>query len=105
VVLFARGRGEARLETRLRPRRRLRPAAVRTEELSPCDALLGGNDDECRAAMDALARRGDGEAIALLRFALTRLEPDRALEVALLLDEIRERAERRGRARSAGCRR
>src|SRR5262249_62394687 len=63
VVLFARGRGEARLETRLRARRRPRAAPVGTDQLSPCDALLSGDDDERRAAVDALARRADGEAI------------------------------------------
>jgi len=104
VVLFARGHGEARLETRPRARRRPRAAPVGTDQLSPCDALLCGDDDERRAAVDALARRADGESITLLRFALTRLDPDRALDVALVLDEIRERAEQEKRARSSRCR-
>ena len=104
AVLFAHGCDTARLEMKRRPQRRPRAAPLTIEELAPCDALLCDDDEQCRAAVDALARRADGEAIALLRWSMTRLDADRALDVALVLDEIRERAEHRQRARTSGWR-
>ena len=63
--------------------------------LSPYDALDGGDEEQRRAALLALSRRGDPEAIALLRRAAAGRDPDLALSAALVLDEIGERAERR----------
>ena len=62
--------------------------------LSPCDALDCGDEEQRRAALAALSRRGDSEAIALLRRAAGGRDPDLALSAALALDEIGERAER-----------
>jgi len=61
--------------------------------LSTCDALDGGDEEQRRAALSALSRRGDPEAIALLRRAAAGRDPDLAMSAALVLDEIGERAE------------
>ena len=63
--------------------------------LSPCDALDCGDEEQRRAALSALSRREDSEAIALLRRTAAGRDPDLALPAALVLDEIGERAERR----------
>jgi len=62
--------------------------------LSPCDALDRGDEEQRRAALSALSRREDPEAIALLRRTAAGRDPDLALPAALVLDEIGERAER-----------
>jgi len=54
-----------------------------------------GDEDQRRAALWALSRREDPEAIALLRRAASGCDPDLALSAALVLDEISERAEHR----------
>ena len=99
AVLTTRGRGSAVLERRVtRSRRRaLTTAAVRHlgAALSPCDALDSGDEEQRRAALAALSRRRDPEAIALLRRAAAGCDHDLALSAALALDEIGERAERR----------
>jgi len=98
VTLVTRGRGSAAIERRRTARRR--PALARAaierlgRALSPCDALEGGDEEQRRAALLALSRRGDPEAIALLRRAAAGRDPDLALSAALALDEIGERAER-----------
>jgi HEAT repeat protein len=56
--------------------------------------LDGGDEEQRRAALWALSRRGDPEAIALLRRAAAGRDPDLALSAALVLDEVGERAER-----------
>jgi len=63
--------------------------------LSTYDALESGDDERRRAALSALSRRGDPEAIALLRRAAAGRDSDLALCAALVLDEIAERTERR----------
>jgi HEAT repeat protein len=62
--------------------------------LSPSDALESDDEDQRREAFAALSRRGDPEAIVLLRRAAASRDPDVALSAALALDEIGERAER-----------
>lgn len=98
ITLAGRGRGSASRWRRRRVRRRREPLAAVLERLgnalSPCDAL-GPNDGEPRrAALLDLSKRSDPEAIALLRWAVAGRDPDLALSAALVLDEIRERAER-----------
>jgi HEAT repeat protein len=63
--------------------------------LSPCDALGPGDEEQRRSALSELSRRSDPEAIAVLRWATAGRDPDLALSAALVLDVIRERAERR----------
>ena len=96
--LFTGGRGTIRLErlTRRPPRRGTTIEAARRlgDTPSPCDALLCGDEEEQRAALANLRRRGDPEAIALLRRSTSGPDPDLALSAALALDEIGERAER-----------
>ena len=98
AILFTRGRGSAALGRRSRARRR--PALTMAEmqrlgdALSPCDALGCGDEERRRAALSALSRRRDPEAIAVLRWAAAGRDPDLALSAALVLDEIGERAER-----------
>jgi hypothetical protein len=97
TVLTTRGRGSAAMERRRKPppRRALTMAGVRRlgDALSPCDALACGDVEQQRAAVWALSRRRDPEAIALLRRATAGSDPDLALSAALALDEIAERAE------------
>ena len=99
ATLATRGRGSAAMERRGKPHRqpRLTMAALRRlgGALSPYDALSGGDEVQRRAALAALSRRRDAEAIALLRWAAAGRDPDLALSAALVLDEIGERAERR----------
>jgi len=108
TVLVTRGRGTAAVLRRRRARRRpaLTLVAIQRlrETLSPCDALESGDEDQRRAALWALSRREDPEAIALLHRTADR-DPDLALSAALVLDEIGERAERRaGRLEPPGVR-
>jgi hypothetical protein len=98
VVAWTAG-GRSSLETR--SRRRARPATVRLaairrlgQTLSPCDALEHGDPEQRRDAVSELSRRGDPEAIALLRRAVARGDGDLALAAALALDRIGERTER-----------
>lgn len=98
AILLTRGRVSAAARRRRKPRRRpaFTMAAMRRlgGALSPCDALDCGDEEQRRAALLALARRDDSEAIALLRRAAAGRDPDLALSAALALDEIGERAER-----------
>ena len=98
AVLATRGRGLAAMERRRKAPRppALTMATVRRlgDALSPCDALACGDDEQRRAAVWALSRRRDPEAIALLRRATAGSDPDLALSAALALDEMAERAER-----------
>jgi len=98
AAFVTRGRGTVTVGRRRKPRRRsaLSMAAMRRlrDALSPCDALYSGNDEQRLAALSTLSRRGDREAIALLRRAAADRDPDLALAAALVLDEIGERAER-----------
>jgi len=98
AILFTRGRGSAAMERRRKARERpaLTTAAMQrlAGGLSPCDALDCGDEEQRRTALAALSRRGDPEAIALLRRAARGRDPDLALSAALVLDEIGERAER-----------
>ena len=95
--LVAGGRGSTAPGRRTRARRRpaLTMAAIQRlgGALSPCDALECGDAEQRRAALVALSRRGDPEAIALLRRAAAGDDADLALSAALSLDEIGERAE------------
>ena len=109
AVSVTRGRGSLVLERRRNARR---PAALTATAmrrlggaLSLWDAVASCDADERRAALSALSRREDPEAIALLRRAAAGRDPDLALSAALVLDEIRERAERRlDRAAPVGLR-
>lgn len=98
TILVTRGRGSFAMERRRKARRRppLTTAAIQRlgAALSPCDALDGGDEEQRRAALWALSRRRDPEAIALLRRAAAGRDPDLALSAALVMDEIGERAER-----------
>ncbi len=98
AILVTRGRGSA--VTGRRPKARRRPALTMAAmqrlggALTTCDALDCGDEEQRRAALSALSRREDSEAIALLRRAAAGHDPDLALSAALVLDEIGERAER-----------
>jgi hypothetical protein len=98
VVIATRGRGTAALALLppIRTANALTPAAAERlgEDLSPCDALDGGNEDQRRAALAKLVRRADPEATALLRWVAGRPEPELAMAAALALDEIEARGER-----------
>jgi len=98
AAIFTSGRGTTTAGRRRKARRRpeLTVAAMERvrDSLSLYDALDCGDDDQRRAALSALSRRGDREAIALLRRAASGRDPDLALSAALALDEIGERAER-----------
>lgn len=71
--------------------------------LCPCDALERGNDEQRRAALVALTRRADREAIALLRRASAAADPELALAAAIALDEIGKRFERDATPRRTGA--
>jgi hypothetical protein len=94
-------RGQSAAPVRLHrdaPRRRAPLKAVLERlgsALSPCDALGPGDEEQRRSALSELSRRSDPEAIAVLRWATAGRDPDLALSAALVLDVIRERAERR----------
>ena len=98
ALLATRGSGSAALARVRRGRRR--PASTGAElrhlagALSPCEALASEDEDQRREALASLGRRGDPEAIVLLRRATAGQDPDLALSAALALDEIGERAER-----------
>ena len=98
AILVTRGRGSAVTGRRKKARRRptLTMAAMQRlgGALSTCDALEGGDEEQRRVALAALSRRGDPEAITLLRRAAAGHDPDLALSAALVLGEICERAER-----------
>jgi len=98
AILVTRGRGSTARARRRRARRRPAHtmAAMRRLEraLSPCDALESGDEEQRRAALATLSRRGGPDAIALLRRAAAGRDPDLALSAALTLDEIAARAER-----------
>ena len=100
VVLGTRGRGAFRWEHRRErgsQRRGLQAAAASRLEHQPpaCDALMNGDQEERYAVLSALAGRVDPEAIALLRWAAAGHDPDLAVQAALVLDQVSERAERR----------
>jgi hypothetical protein len=70
------------------------------EALPCCEALLAGQAEERRAIIATLTRRADGDAVALLRWALGAPDPELAVEAALALEEIAASFE----ADLAGCR-
>ena len=98
AVSFTSGRGTLASGRR----RRARPGKVLTittvqrlgSALSPWDALGCGDEEQRRGTLKWLSRRGDPEAIVLLRRAAAGDDPDLALSAALVLDEIGERTER-----------
>jgi len=96
--VLTRGRGSAMIARRRRVQRPpvVTRAAIRRlgSALSHWDALACGDAEQRHAALAALARRADPEAIALLRRAAAGRDPDLALSAALTLDEIGERSER-----------
>jgi len=98
AILLTSGRGSTSMGQRRKARwRRSLPMAALQRlgtALSPCDALDRGDEEQRRAALSALSRREDPEAIALLRRTAAGRDPDLALPAALVLDEIGERAER-----------
>jgi hypothetical protein len=57
------------------------------EALSPCEVLTALGDEERRATLAALTRRGDAAAVNLLRW-LTTESPDMAVDAALALEEL-----------------
>ncbi|TMQ56946.1 MAG: hypothetical protein E6K76_11895 [Candidatus Eisenbacteria bacterium] len=99
AIFLTRGGGSTSMGRRRKARWRpsLTMASVQRlgTALSPCDALDCGDEEQRRAALSALSRREDSEAIALLRRTAAGRDPDLALPAALVLDEIGERAERR----------
>jgi len=58
------------------------------EALSLPDALLVAGAEQRRAMLWGLGRRGDAEAIALLRWALTAASTELGLEAALALEDV-----------------
>lgn len=100
VVLMTRGRGLVSVRRRRRARgSKPTHAAARKlgSALSPGDALGCGDDEQRHAAMSMLSRRGDPQAIAVLRWIAAGRDADLALSAALALDEIAQREERRAR--------
>ena len=97
ATLATRGRGTGARGRQRKASRRSAPTmdAMRrlAGALSACDALDDGDEEQRRGALSALSRRGDPEAIALLRRAAAGHDPDLALSAAVVLDEIGERAE------------
>jgi hypothetical protein len=103
---WTRGRGSFAARRR-KPARRgmaLTGAAIQQlgDALSPNDALDCGEEEQRRAALSALSRREDPDAIALLRRAAAGHDQDLALSAALILDDLGERAERRTDPRDPG---
>lgn len=96
---FTRGRGTIEMRRRQKARRSTTPtvAAIQrlVDALSPSDALDCGDEEHRRAALSALARRQDPDAIATLRRATAGGDPEVALSAALILDEVGKRTERR----------
>jgi hypothetical protein len=68
--------------------------------LPSCEALSSGTVEERRAIIATLVRRGDAEAVALLRWALGASDPDLAVDAALALEEMTASFD----ARLAACR-
>lgn len=68
--------------------------------LSCCEALLSAEVDQRRAILAALNRRGDAEAVRILRWALGASDTDLAVEAALALEDVNAAFE----ARLATCR-
>jgi len=104
AILLTRGRDVAATVRRVKPRRRPSTSAVSRrfgQALPLCDALGCGDDEDRHDAMSALSRRGDPEAIAVLRWVAAGHDADLALSAALALDEIGERAERGPRLRDS----
>jgi hypothetical protein len=68
----------------------LDPEEVRrmAEALPCCEALLAGEVEERRAIIATLTRRADGDALALLRWALGAPDADLAVEAALALEDV-----------------
>jgi hypothetical protein len=56
--------------------------------LPSCEALSAGTVEERRAIIATLVRRGDADAVALLRWALGAADPDLAVDAALALEEM-----------------
>jgi len=82
------------------------PDAVATDfgrlaaALPSCEALTAGTVEERRAIIATLVRRGDADAVALLRWALGASDPDLAVDAALALEEMTASFD----ARLAACR-
>jgi hypothetical protein len=68
--------------------------------LPSCEALMAGTVEERRAIIATLVRRGDADAVALLRWALGASDPDLAVDAALALEEMTASFD----ARLAACR-
>jgi hypothetical protein len=68
--------------------------------LPSCEALSAGTVEERRAIIATLVRRGDADAVALLRWALGASDPDLAVDAALALEEMTASFD----ARLAACR-
>jgi hypothetical protein len=68
--------------------------------LPSCEALTAGTIEERRAIIATLVRRGDADAVALLRWALGASDPDLAVDAALALEEMTASFD----ARLAACR-
>jgi len=68
--------------------------------LPSCEALTAGTVEERRAIIATLVRRGDADAVALLRWALGASDPDLAVDAALALEEMTVSFD----ARLAACR-
>ena len=105
---FTRGRGTIEMRRRRKARRSTTPTVAAIErlvdELSPSDALDCGDEEHRRAALSALARRQDPDAIATLRRATAGCDPEVALSAALILDQVGERTERQMDGRASGGR-
>jgi hypothetical protein len=56
--------------------------------LPSCEALTAGTVEERRAIIATLVRRGDADAVALLRWALGASDADLAVDAALALEEM-----------------
>jgi hypothetical protein len=56
--------------------------------LPSCEALMAGTVEERRAIIATLVRRGDADAVAMLRWALGASDPDLAVDAALALEEM-----------------
>jgi hypothetical protein len=72
----------------------LDPASFKkiAEALAPCEVLSASGDEDRRATLAALTRRGDAGTVRLLRW-LTIASPDAAVDAALALEELAMRFE------------
>ncbi len=106
-AIAARGRGgdDLRKDPGERPKRIDGSELARklTRALPPCEALVSVDGELRRATIARLASRASAEDLTVLRWARTRQDPELAVEIALALEDIDQRFERKLRAARAAA--